>query len=110
MAEIRDGLSNARTMKLAHTAAVNAGDVIVSAGNVLVAVNDAEADEENIYVYRGRVEFPKATGAIAAGTKLYWDESESEMTSTSTDNTAAGIAIEAQASADETVLASLHEN
>ncbi len=110
MAEFRDGLANLRTLKLAHNAAVSAYDVIVSGGHALVAVNDADADAENTYVYRGRVSFPKGSGAIAAGAVVYWDASPGVITTTSTDNTRAGICIEAALTADTEALVMLHEN
>jgi predicted RecA/RadA family phage recombinase len=100
-----DGLANLRTLKLAHTAAVEAYDVIVSAGSVLVAVNDADANVENTYVYAGRVMFPKAAEAIAAAVKGYWDATAGNITATATANTAAGILLEAAASADNAVVA-----
>jgi predicted RecA/RadA family phage recombinase len=70
---IRDSLANARTLKYAHTAAVEVGEIIVANGNVLVAISAADADEEAIYVYRGRIQVPKTTGAIAAGEPVFWD-------------------------------------
>lgn len=76
----RDGLGNLRVLKLVHTAAVAVGDVIVSGGNVLIAVNAADADAENLYIYRGRAEFPKGAGAIAAVAQVYWDPSAGQVT------------------------------
>ena len=38
----------------------------------------------------GVFSIPKATGAVTQGAKLYWDESESEVTTTATDNTLIG--------------------
>jgi predicted RecA/RadA family phage recombinase len=111
----RDSVKNLRTLKLAHTAAVEAGEVIVDSGNILVAVNDADADEENIYIYRGRSAFPKASGvstAIAANTKVYWDEAEGVA---KTDDEAAanaliGVTIEAATDDDTEVLVMQQEN
>ncbi len=105
-----EGVRHARTLLLAHTAAVTSGDVVVSSGNVLVAVSNVDADAKSAFVYRGRIAFPKGTGAIAAGATVYWDESAGQATTTATDNTKCGIAVEAAASADTQVVASLHEN
>ncbi len=108
---IRDSLANARTLKLAHTAAVVVGEVIVSNGQVLVAINAAIADADNIYMYRGRVELPKeASLVVAVGDVLYWDATAEVATKTSTSNTKLGIAIEASAAPDTSVLAMLGEN
>ena len=111
----RDSLKNLRTLKLAHTGAVAAGDVIVVSGNTLVAVNAADADAGNIYIYRGRSAFPKATGVgsgIAANTKVYWDAAEGVA---KTDDEAAanaliGVTIEAATDDDTEVLIMQHEN
>lgn len=113
----RDSVKNLRTLKYAHSAAVEAGDVIVVNGNILVAVNDADADAENIYIYRGRSAFPKASGvstAIAANTKVYWDVAEGVVTTTSYTAIAAnaliGVTIEAATDDDTEVLVMQQEN
>jgi predicted RecA/RadA family phage recombinase len=72
-AVIRDGLGNARTLKYAHTSAVTKGEIIVVGGQVLVAISAALISALAIYVYRGRIQIPKTTGAIAAAAKVYWD-------------------------------------
>ena len=100
-----DGLNNLRTLKLAHTAAVTAYEVLVVAGLVLVAVNAADADALNTYVYAGRVKLPKASAAYGAAVKVYWDDTAKNITTTSTANTEAGIMVEAAASADDAVIA-----
>ncbi len=105
-----DGVTNCRTLKLAHSAAVEASEVIVSGGNVLIAVCAALISVANAYIFRGKALFPKGAGAIAAGVKIYWDESAGQMTTTSTDNIEAGITGEAAPSADTEVLVVLHEN
>lgn len=51
----------------------------------------------------GVFSIPKATGAVTQGAKLYWDESESEVTTTATDNTLIGVAASAAASGDSNV-------
>jgi len=108
---VRDGITNIRTLKLAHTVAVDAGDVIVSNGQVLVAVSKKDADAANAYVFRGKVEFPKAASlAIAPGDACYWDVADGNINKTATDNTKAGICVEAAAEAESTVLVMLGEN
>lgn len=105
-----DGVGNLRTLKLAHTAAVEAGEVIESGGNVLVACNAAGADELNVYIFKGKVSFPKGAGTISAAVKVYWDDAAGQMTTVSTDNTPAGITAEPAGDSDSTVLVSLSEN
>lgn len=111
----RDGVNNLKTMKLAHAAAVLAGEIIVANGNILVAVNAADANVENIYVYRGRVGFPKATGvstAIAANAKVYWDATNGVATvdAAAGANKMIGTTVEAAGDTDVEVLAMLGEN
>lgn len=48
----------------------------------------------------GVFSIPKASGAVTQGAKLYWDASESEVTTTATDNTLIGVAAAAAASGD----------
>lgn len=106
----RGGVNQLRTLKLAHTAAVEAEEVIVSNGQVLVAVNAAEADAENTYIYRGPVEFPKeASLAVAVGDVCYWVAANHNINKTNT-NVKTGICIEAALAADSVVLVELSEN
>lgn len=108
---VRGGVNQVRTLKLAHTAAVTDGDVIVSGGQVLVAVNDADADADNTYVFRGPVEFPKeASLAVAAGEVVYWVAANGNVNKTATANTKCGICTKAAAAADTVVLIELGEN
>jgi len=111
IAKIKAGLVALRTLMLAHTAAVLDGEIIVSAGNVLVACQAAAINIENAFAFRGPVEFPKV-GAQAqpAGTVVYWDATAGNITTTSSANTRAGIVKKAAAAADTTVLVELHEN
>lgn len=111
----RDGVNNLKTMKLAHTAAVAAGEIIVANGNILVAVNAADANVENTYIFRGRVAFPKATGAstaIAGNTKVYWNATTGVATTDAAAgaNKQIGLTVEAAGDNDSEVLAMLGEN
>jgi len=109
-ATVRDGINQVKTLKLAHTAAVSAGDVIVNNGQVLVAVNDASASADNAYIYRGKIEVPKeANLAIAVGDVVYWDATNEVANKTNT-NTKMGICVEASAASDTTVVVMLGEN
>lgn len=107
MARIIEGVKEVKTLLYAHDAAVDAGDVIVVNGVVLIAVNDADADEENVWAFEGRAAFPKATGggsAIDAPAKVYWDSGSSVITTTSAGNAGCGVCIEDAADADEEVV------
>jgi predicted RecA/RadA family phage recombinase len=106
----RGGVKNNQTLKLAHTAAVEKYETIVSNGQVLVACGDYDADEEGIYVRSGSVEFDKeAALAIAVGDVVYWDVAAAEANKDAGE-VKSGICIEAAAGADSVVLVDLGEN
>ncbi len=107
---VRGGAGHPRTLKYTNASAVAAGDVVVINGNVCVAVNAYAANTEGIYVFRGRVEFPKeAALAIAPGEICYWTAA-GNINKTSAGNTKAGICVEAAAAADSVVLVELMNN
>lgn len=76
IADVLDGVTNVRTLKLAHSAAVEANQIIISNGQILVAVNKKDAAQDNAFIYRSRLELPKETDlVVAVGDILYWDPS-----------------------------------
>lgn len=108
---IRDSLVNVRTRKDTHGAAVSAGDIVVINGQVLVAVNAALINAENVYAYRGKVEAPKkAALALGSGSVVYWDAGNGVVTDVPDGNTKIGITLEPAAAADTTILVMLAEN
>lgn len=101
---------NVKTLKLAHTSAVERDEVIVSNGQVLVAVNTAASGVDNAYVHRGAILFPKeADLAIDPGDVCYW-VAATNINKTSAGNTKAGICIEKALAADTEVLVDLEPN
>ena len=108
---IMDSITNVRTLKYAHSSATVAGTPIVVNGHVLIPVNAKDADEDNTYVYWGKVQFAKADSlAIDPGEVCYWDADDEEINKDSPGNTPAGICVEAAAEADETVIVMLLPN
>ncbi len=108
---VTDIINKIRTLMLAHSAGVAAGDVIVSNGNVLIAVNTALINVLNAYVYLGKVTLPKVAGtAFVPGDKGYWDAGAGNITKVTAGNTLAGICIEAAALADTTIVFMLFPN
>lgn len=84
--------------------AVASGDVVVLGSiGVGIADHDIPANTLGAVVVDGLVEFPKATGAITAYAKVYWDNTAKNVTTTATNNTLAGYAVAAAASGDATV-------
>jgi len=86
-----------------------AGDVVAGTlyliGKLLVLAKTSAAEGEPFEGATNGVfeDAPKATGqAWTEGAKLYWDDANDVFTTTATANTAAGIALSAQASAEAT--------
>jgi len=99
---------------IAHTpsSAVSAGEVVVQNDLVGVAKLAIAANVLGSLTVRGVFDFPKATGggsAIAAGKKVYWDDTNDVITETSTDNTYAGKTIAAAGDDDATVRVRLEQ-
>ncbi len=107
---IRDSVA-AKTLKHDHTAALLRHEVLLLNGSIVIAVNASDADVDNAFVYRGKIEFPKlAALAIEPGEKVYWDDTNREVNKTSAGNTLCGICVDASAAADSVCLVALHEN
>lgn len=102
---IRDTLQNVRTLLHADPSAMLAGQVVVANRQVIVALNDLDADVEGAYMYQGKAEFPKTTGiTIDVGEVCFWDEGNRKIDKDATGRHNAGICVEAAAIDDTTVV------
>lgn len=95
------------TLDYTATAAVSVGDIVSLNTRIGVAGNDIAAGETGAVNVEGVFEMPKATGVVTLGAAVYWDATNKNITTTSTDNIPAGYAVAAAASADATVLVKL---
>ncbi|NBW12985.1 MAG: DUF2190 family protein [Caulobacteraceae bacterium] len=88
-----------------HTpsAAVAAGDVVVLNDLVCVAPRAIAANSLGAVAIEGVFSMPKASGAIGQGALVYWDATNGNITTTSTNNKRAGKAAKAAASGDASV-------
>jgi predicted RecA/RadA family phage recombinase len=69
-----------------------------------VAVKDAAAGEPMELAVEGVFELPcKTTDDVSVGDLLYWDDSESELTTTATANLLVGAAVDASGTSDSDV-------
>lgn len=86
----------------AHTAACVGKTPIVINSRVVIPLNTTQAGERNAFVYETELaNCPKAAGqAWAYGAALYWDATNAVFTTTATNNTACGYAVQPAASAD----------
>ena len=99
-----DSVSNLRTLRYTHSADTVPGNVIVYNGLVLVAVNKVLANAENVWIYAGRMTFPKeAPLVVNQGDQVYFDSGANKITTTAGSNTPCGFCQEAAASADTTI-------
>ena len=80
------------------------GQVVVIGELVGVATQPISKDAAGTVQIAGVFRFAKSTGDIAAGTKLYWDDTNNVVTSTAAGNKYIGRSVEAAVSADTTVL------
>ena len=65
-----------------------------------VSVNALANAEVGNFELEGVFSLPKATGAATAGAKAYWDNTNKNVTATSTSNTLIGVFVAAYASGD----------
>jgi predicted RecA/RadA family phage recombinase len=97
-------------------AAVTGGDVVVSGGIVGISPTDLAASEKGALQIDGIFQVPKSTGAIVAGQPIYWNptgspdsgDSGSGAANQTGNGTYMGIAVQAQASGDNTCLVILN--
>lgn len=84
--------------------AVAAGDVVLMGSvGIGVAQTAIAANVKGSLIVDGVIEHAKASGAISAYAKVYWDNTNKVLTATSSGNTLAGYAVAAAASGDATV-------
>lgn len=97
-------------------AAVTGGDVVVSGGIVGIVPTDLAASEKGALQIDGVFQVPKSTGAIVAGQPIYWNptgspdsgDASSGAANQTGNGTYMGIAVQAQASGDNTCLVILN--
>ena len=85
------------------SAAVAVGDVVVLNDLFCVSERPIAIGSKGALSIEGTYILPKATGAIGAGSIVYWDATNSNITTTVGSNKRAGKAAEAAASGDATV-------
>lgn len=100
--KVRGAMSDTKTIVYAHASATVKDTIYLINYRPMLAVNSKDADADNSFVYSGRIEYAKATGAWVAGDELYWDNSAAKFTKTQAGNTHAGIAAQDAASGDAT--------
>lgn len=89
---------------LDYTADANilSGDLVIKGDLVGVAVTDIANGEVGSVNLKGVYKFPKVTGAITQGAKLYWVVADKSLTTTASGNTLVGVANKGAGSGDAT--------
>lgn len=92
-----------RTLDYTPSSAVAAGDVVILNDLVAVAPVAIPANKLGAVAVDGVWTLPKASGAIGQGAIVYWDATNSNVTTTSSSNKRAGKAAYAAVSGDTTI-------
>ena len=88
------------TLALAAPYAVASGGGALIGAIFGVAVTALANAEVGSFQLEGVYTLPKATGAATLGAKAYWDNTNKNVTATSTSNTLIGVFVAAYASGD----------
>lgn len=88
-----------KVTQFAHTAATTALTPILINAKVFIPLNSAAANALNAFFVNAEISgYAQAAVNIAAGDKIYWDNTNSVFTNVPTSNTLCGYALEASAS------------
>lgn len=82
---------------------IKSGDFVLIGALGGVAKTDIANSKSGAVHVKGVFSVAKASGAITQGAKLYWNSTNSNLTTTASGNTIVGVAAEAAASGDATV-------
>jgi predicted RecA/RadA family phage recombinase len=100
---MRNFVQKGENIDLVAPRALASGEGFLVGSLFAVAAAAAASGAPVVGVTVGVFDLPKATGAVTAGQKLYWDNTAFNVTTTATNNTLIGVATKAAASGDTTV-------
>lgn len=79
--KVRDDICMVRTIKYTHSSATTVDTIYYLNGMILLAMNSALANAENVFVSSGLIEYTKvAAQAWTGGQKIYWDPTAEKFT------------------------------
>jgi predicted RecA/RadA family phage recombinase len=96
-------VSKGLTIDYTPTVAIASGQPVLVGVMLGVAVVKIAANDTGTLEIEGVFSLDKGDVVIAQGAQLYWDDTNSVVTTTATDNTACGKAFASAASGDATV-------
>ena len=99
---MKNSIQDGEILALAAPYAVASGGGALIGSIFGVAVTALANTEVGSFQLCGVYTLPKATGAATVGAKAYWDNTNKNVTATSTSNTLIGVFVAAYASGDTT--------
>jgi hypothetical protein len=99
---VKNSIQDGEILALAAPYAVASGGGALIGSIFGVAVTALANTEVGSFQLCGVYTLPKATGAATVGAKAYWDNTNKNVTATSTSNTLIGVFVAAYASGDTT--------
>jgi predicted RecA/RadA family phage recombinase len=97
---MKNSIQEGENLALAAPYAVASGGGALIGAIFGVAVNTLANGEVGSFQLEGVYSLPKATGAATLGAKAYWDNTNKNVTATSSSNTLIGVFVAAYASGD----------
>ena len=105
---MKNSIQEGEVLALAAPYAVSSGGGALIGSIFGVAVTALANAEVGNFQLEGVYTLPKATGAATLGAKCYWDNTNKNVTATSTSNTLIGVFVAAYASGDTSALVRLN--
>jgi len=105
---VKNSIQEGEVLALAAPYAVASGGGALIGAIFGVAVTALANAEVGSFQLCGVYTLPKATGAATLGAKAYWDNTNKNVTATSTSNTLIGVFVAAYASGDTSALVRLN--
>ena len=105
---MKNSIQDGEVLALAAPYAVASGGGALIGSIFGVAVTALANAEVGSFQLCGVYTLPKATGAATLGAKAYWDNTNKNVTATSTSNTLIGVFVAAYASGDTSALVRLN--
>ncbi len=96
-------IQKGEVLQYTPSGAVVAGALVIIGTLAAVALSDIAASTTGTVQITGVFRLAKATGAISQGVKVYWDATNSNVTTTASGNTLIGVAAKAETSGATTV-------
>jgi len=97
---VKNSIQDGDVLALAAPYAVASGGGALIGSIFGVAVTALANAEVGVFQLCGVYSLPKATGAATLGAKAYWNDTNKNVTATSTSNTLIGVFVAAYASGD----------